>query len=192
VCSEEDLVIVAARKNRRHMPGVCRDDRTCGGGQRHLGSLDNRSELRRFAEVPQVSEQAIRDIKRCVCNADQPRTKRDARPRQAISIEEKACGVRIEVRQLATQSQKAKCAIADGAGHEHPISGTRPASTKHPPRRDVAERHDRNCHRAWRRIGVTADQMHAAFGLILGEAPGKGGNPVFGDRLRLGNMMSSM
>jgi len=94
-CSEEDLVIVAARRDRRDVPGVSREDRTYGGRERHPGSLDDRGEFRGVAEVPQVSEQAIRDIKCGACNPDQPRTEPDARLRQAIATDEKECGVRI-------------------------------------------------------------------------------------------------
>ena len=133
--------------------------------------------------MPQVGEQTIRDIECSARESDKPRTQRDARPRQAVAINEKACGVRIQVRQFAAQDFQAERGIADGAGDEYRISGTRPAATEHPPGRYVAERHDRNRHRAGRRIRVAADQMHAVFVLILGEAAGEGGNPLLGDGL---------
>jgi len=101
----------------------------------------------------------------------------------AVLAQDQRKKVETPVRQLAAQNRQAERGIADGAGHEHRIAGTRATATEHPPGRYVAERHDRNRHRAGRRIRVAADQMHAVFVLIFGEAAGEGGNPLLGDGL---------
>ncbi len=72
--------------------------------------------------MPEVREQAIRDIDRSGSEPHALRTQRDARLRQAIAIDQNGRRVRVQVRQRTAQHFQSERGVADRSGHEHRIA----------------------------------------------------------------------